>query len=100
MAEISVLSEEALEEYLEIVTYLERQSAGLAERFNVVFQEAIEVLMVFADAGRDLGQFDTRRLNLRGFSYHLIYRIESQTIVIYAIPHHKRSPRYWLTRLV
>jgi toxin ParE1/3/4 len=100
MLEISVVSDEALEEYLAIVAFLEVQSAGLAERFNVVFQEAIELLLVFPDGGRDLGRFDARRLNLRGFSYHLIYRVEGNMLVIYAVPHHKRSPNYWLNRLI
>ncbi|MEY4531241.1 MAG: hypothetical protein RLZZ156_1962 [Deinococcota bacterium] len=100
MLELSVLSDEALEEYLGIVTYLEAQSTGLAERFNLIFQEAVELLLVFPEAGRDLRRFDARRLNLRGFSYHLIYRVESNLLVIYAIAHHKRSPNYWLTRLV
>lgn len=100
MLEISVVSDEALEEYLAIVAFLEGQSAGLAERFNVVFQEAVEMLLVFPDGGRDLGRFDTRRLNLRGFSYHLIYRVEGNMLVIYSVPHHKRSPNYWLSRLI
>jgi toxin ParE1/3/4 len=100
MLELSVLSDEALDEYLAVITYLEAQSAGLGERFNVVFQEAVELLLIFPEAGRDLRRFDARRLNLRGFSYYLIYRVESTMLVIYAIAHHKRSPNYWLTRLV
>jgi ParE toxin of type II toxin-antitoxin system, parDE len=63
-------------------------------------QEAVEMLLVFPDGGRDLGRFDARRLNLRGFSYHLIYRVEGNMLVIYAIAHHKRSPNYWLSRLI
>jgi hypothetical protein len=40
-----------------------------------------------------------RRFNLRGFSYHLIYRIEENAMVIYAVAHHKRRPGYWSGRL-
>jgi toxin ParE1/3/4 len=99
MLEISVLTDEALEEFLAIGGYLENQNAGLGERFNVAFEEAVEMLLLFPEMGRDLGKFDVRRLNLRGFSYHLIYRIESKMLVIYAIAHHKRPPN-WLTRVV
>ncbi len=99
MLEISVLSDEALAEYLAVVGYLEAQSEGFGDRFNAAFQEAIEMLLVMPEMGRDLQQFDARRLNLRGFPYHLIYRIESNMLVIYAITHHKRSP-YWINRLI
>lgn len=99
MLEINVLTDEALAEYLAIVGYLEMQNIGLGERFNVAFQDAVDMLLLLPDIGRDLKQFDARRLNLRGFSYHLIYRVESNMLVIYAVAHHKRSPN-WLNRLI
>ena len=99
MLETNALTDEALEEYLAIVGYLEIQNAGLGERFNVAFQDAIEMLLAIPDLGRDLKLFDARRLNLRGFSYHLIYRVESNMLIIYAVAHHKRSPN-WLNRLI
>ncbi len=70
MLEISVLSDEALEEYLAVVGYLEAQSQGLGERFNAAFQKALEMLLVMPEMGRDLHRFDARHLNLQGFPYH------------------------------
>ena len=88
-----------LTDELAIVGYLEIQNAGLGERFNVAFQDTIEMLLAIPDLGRDLKLFDARRLNLRGFSFHLIYRVESNMLIIYAVAHHKRSPN-WLNRLI
>ena len=99
MSSSSVLVEEALEEFLEATRYLEDKSEGLGERFNLAFVEAVEMILAFPDIGREMNRHRVRRFNLRGFSYHIIYRIEEDTVVIYALAHHKRRPGYWSDRL-
>jgi toxin ParE1/3/4 len=95
----SVLVEEALEEFLEATRYLEDRSEGLGEKFNLAFVEAVEMILAFPEIGSPMKRFQVRRFSLRGFSYHLIYRIEEETVVIYAVAHHKRHPGYWSSRL-
>jgi toxin ParE1/3/4 len=95
----SVLVEEALEEFLEATRYLEDRSEGLGEKFNLAFAEAVEMILAFPEIGSPMKRHQVRRFNLRGFSYHLIYRIEEDAIVIYAVAHHKRRPGYWSGRL-
>jgi plasmid stabilization system protein ParE len=71
----------------------------LGERFNLAFAEVVEMLLMFPEVGRELGEHSVRRMNLRNFSYHLIYRAEGDYLVIYAIAHHKQRPGYWTDRL-
>ena len=99
MPSVSVLSDDALEDFLEATRYLEWQTLGLGERFNLAFTQAVEMLLVFPDLGRDLGRYNVKRFGLHGFSYHLIYRVEAEVLVIYAVPHDKRRPGYWTPRL-
>jgi plasmid stabilization system protein ParE len=40
----------------------------------------------------------TRKLRFRGFPYSLIYRLARDHIVILAIAHQRRRPRYWRNR--
>jgi toxin ParE1/3/4 len=56
------------------------------------------MILAFPEIGHPMKRHQVRRFNLRGFPYHLIYRIE-ENIVIYAVAHHKRRPGYWSSRL-
>lgn len=78
---------------------MDRQSKGLGERFNLAFAEAVEMLLMFPEMGPELQAHNVRRMNLRNFSYHLIYRVEGDYLVIYAIAHHRQRPGYWADRL-
>ena len=40
-----------------------------------------------------------RRLLVKRFPYQLIYRVEGDEIVIYAVAHQKRRPGYWRKRI-
>jgi hypothetical protein len=43
---------------------------------------------------------DIRRCLFARFSYSLIYGVEEQTIVVIAVAHSRRNPRYWVDRVV
>lgn len=94
-----MLVEEALDEFIEATQYLDAQSQGLGERFNLAFVETLELILQFPEIGVELKQYKVRQLNIRGFSYKIIYRVEDDLLVIYALAHHKRRPNYWRTRL-
>jgi toxin ParE1/3/4 len=38
-------------------------------------------------------------LLIKRFPYQLIYRVEADTITVYAVAHLKRKPGYWRDRL-
>jgi hypothetical protein len=42
---------------------------------------------------------EIRRCLFARFPYSLIYGIEDQTIVVIAVAHVRRTPRYWIDRL-
>ncbi len=41
---------------------------------------------------------DTRRYVFPRFPFNLIYRIETDSILVVAISHQRREPRYWASR--
>lgn len=41
---------------------------------------------------------EIRRFLFTRFPYSLIYGIDDQTIVVIAVAHHRRRPRYWADR--
>lgn len=95
----SVLVEEALDEFIEATQYLDAQSRGLGERFNLAFIETLELIGQFPEVGIELKRHGVRQLGVRGFSYKVIYRVEEGLLVVYALAHYKRRPNYWKTRL-
>ena len=42
---------------------------------------------------------DIRRCLFARFPYSMVYGIEGQTIVVIAVAHSRRAPRYWIDRL-
>jgi len=41
---------------------------------------------------------DIRRVNLRRFPYHFLYRIVGDTVRVLVVRHHKRHPSFGMTR--
>lgn len=77
--------------------YLER-SPQAAEAF---LREAERALTVIAAAPGIWPRFEsgTRRYVLHRFPYSIIYREADGGIVVVAVAHSKRRPRYWFGRL-
>lgn len=89
--------EEAQDEFLEQISYYEERQKGLGNRFR----EAIEAATALASAHPKLGspwKLSTRRVFPKGFSFSIVYRIESDELVVFAIAHFKRRPTYWRRR--
>jgi toxin ParE1/3/4 len=40
----------------------------------------------------------TRRYHFPRFPFSLIYRVSDETIIVLAVAHHRRKPRYWRSR--
>jgi toxin ParE1/3/4 len=95
----SVLVDDAFDEALEAEEELDKRSRGLGALFQDDLSDVIELLMVFPESGRMLEQHSVRRMNLRQFPYHVIYRLEEDVLTIYAVAHHSRQPQYWWRRL-
>ena len=91
------LHPQADEELSEISLYYESLAAGLGADFLVELNRTLAFLLQFPGAGRAI-RHGSRRLSLRRFPYHLIYRVEPTCVYILAIAHHRRRPGYWRIR--
>ena len=55
-------------------------------------------LLQFPNAGTRVAR-SARRLTFPRFPYQLIYRVEGDDIVIYAVAHQRQRPGYWRKRV-
>ena len=81
-----------LELLAEIIHYNEAEP-GLGSRFVAAVEEAAARALAFPRAGSP-ARSNTRRVFLKGFPFALIYRPESDGIVIFAVAHYRRHPNY------
>ena len=85
---------EADEELSEAAGYLSERSSTAAHRLLAEVDDAIQLLVRFPRLGAPLSH-GLRRLPLKVFPYRLIYRVEGEGIVVYAVAHVRRKPGYW-----
>ena len=88
---------EAEAEIAEAVEFHQTRSAELSQRFLIDLEAAVAKIIEFPNAHPPLrGGF--RRILLARFPYQIVYRVEGETIRIYAVAHLKRRPGYWRKR--
>jgi toxin ParE1/3/4 len=88
----------AEQELIDATAYYEAEKPGLGLEFLGEVKEAVNFLMLYPEAGSNVG-VSVRRVILPKFSYSLFYRIlEEEQIRILAVAHHKRKPQYWVDR--
>lgn len=88
---------QARDEFLEQVAYYETEEKGLGDRFR----ECVEAAVVSAAANPRRGspwRLRTRRVIPKGFPFSVVYRIELEELVIFAVAHFRRRPTYWKGR--
>lgn len=88
----------ARREFLLQVAYYNRKQAGLGSRFSAAIEEASLRAVAFPLTGSRASR-STRRVFAKDFPFAVIYRPESEGIVIFAIAHHSRRPDYWYSRV-
>ena len=89
--------EEAEAEFLkEVQYYADVQTKG-AGRFRMAVEEAAARALAFPIAGQPY-RSRTRRVFVKGYPFFLVYRPETEGVVILAVVHEARRPGYWLTR--
>lgn len=92
----------ASREIFEASEFYDGESPGLGGMFLNEVENALERLKLHPRAGwEDLPEI--RRYLIARFPYNIVYRIEEQQpsdrILVLAIAHNKRKPRYWARRL-
>ncbi len=88
----------AEDELLNEIGYLELRVPGLGRRFYGEVQRAESLIAQFPQSSSETLP-GIRKHNLRKFRFSLIYSIENDCVLILAVAHHGRRPRYWLPRI-
>jgi plasmid stabilization system protein ParE len=90
--------DEALEEAEAAARWYAERSPAAALGFSDEIDAAESAIIQLPEAWP---RFDhgTRRYLLRRFPYSIIYRIESNRVLIVAVAHGHRRPGYWKSRL-
>ncbi len=82
----------------EAAQFYEGRSEGLGEDFLDEAQHTVESILAFPKSGPTVSK-NLRRRILRRFPFGLLYAIEGERIVIVAVAHLKRRPRYSKDRM-
>lgn len=88
----------AIEEIIKAARGYERERPGLGRELRAELDAAVEFLRRFPEAAAPVRR-NLRRKHLQRFPYALIYAVEDSEIRIYAVPHRRRRPEYWLGRI-
>jgi toxin ParE1/3/4 len=89
---------EAAEEFREAVRYYEKEAPGVGLRFVAEVRRGVTFITENPYAATGVGS-GIRRKILKHFPYSLLYAVESELILIVAVAHQKRRPRYWRGRV-
>ncbi|MHB1301625.1 MAG: type II toxin-antitoxin system RelE/ParE family toxin [Burkholderiales bacterium] len=90
--------DEAREEFLAEVRYYTERQSGLGAEFVAEVEAAVRRALVFPLMG-SVSASNTRKIIVKRFPFFVVYRPESDGIVIFAIAHHSREPNYWHERM-
>lgn len=87
-------TEAALEETLEIESYLEAQSSGLGVAFRTELNTTVDTLLEFPEAALIVSPKGVRRRLLHRFPYAVLYTLTEDLLLILAVAHTSRAPRH------
>lgn len=88
---------EARKEFFEAADYYEEQVVGLGDDFIDEVEKVLDVIEQQPRSGTKITKTERRFLVSR-FPYGVIYSIEADQIVIFAMMNLKRKPGYWKSR--
>ena len=88
----------ARQELDDAVAWYKEQAAGLEWEFLDEIDRAIRRVSAFPASCPEI-EPDVRRCLLARFPYGLIFGVDGDTLVVLAVAHLHRQPRYWIDRL-
>lgn len=89
---------EAETEFIEAIAYLEDQQDGLGLDFSREVFATIQRIIFLPEAWPPYFK-GTRRCLTKRYPYAVIYRIEEDFVLIWAVAHLSREPNYWSDRV-
>jgi plasmid stabilization system protein ParE len=93
----STFHPEAYAELEAAALFYETRLAGLGKSFAVEVERTIALLREFPEAGAQVGP-GRRRVLVARFPYSIVYRHDTDAIVIVAVAHQRQRPGYWRRR--
>ena len=88
---------EAEAEMVAAAKFYEARSAGLGIDFIAEVERATRALVIHSRIGHRFSR-RLRRILVQRFPYGLLYRVETERIVVVAVAHARRRPGYWRHR--
>jgi plasmid stabilization system protein ParE len=88
----------AQKEIDDAVDWYNKQTDGLGQGFLNEIDRCVRRIVTFPLSGAEIAPSIRRCFRAR-FPYGIIYGIEEQTIIVLAIAHLHRKPRYWIERM-
>lgn len=85
-------------ELLHETRYYGATRPGTGSRFLSAVQAALDRIERSPATGKP-DEADCRRMRIKGFPFSLVYREESDEIVVYAVRPDAREPGYWHPRM-
>ena len=82
----------------EAVAWYNRQAAGLGREFLDELDRAVRRAIAFPLSYPEIER-GIRRCRLARFPYGVIYGIDGESLVVVAVAHLHRRPRYWIDRI-
>jgi plasmid stabilization system protein ParE len=89
---------EARQELLHEVAYYEEKRPGTGRRFREAVNAAFNLIRRFPTGGAP-GPAGTRKTKIKGFPFTVVYRDETNEVVVFAVAPDRQQPGYWLARL-
>lgn len=86
-------------EFDDAVKWYELQSEGLGERFKAATKQKIEKISQ-NPRWFTIETEDVYKAYVPKFPYKILYTVEADSIIIWAIAHLHRKPWYWQSRVV
>jgi len=80
------------------VTWYDTQSSGLGTQFLDDLDRTVRRIVAYPLSCQEI-EPELRRGLLSRFPYGIIYGIDDDTIIIIAVAHLHREPRYWINRI-
>ncbi len=79
--------------------WYDSQSHGLGTQFLDDIDRAVRRIAAYPLSSVEIEQ-GLRRCLLSRFPYGIIYGIDSETVIVVAVAHLHREPRYWIDRML
>ena len=92
------LHPEAEGDHSEAAQYIDGDRPGWGERLDDAVRAAEDLIAAYPRIGKRIGR-TVRRVDVRGFKYSLVYQVFSDWILVLAVAHDSRSPKFWRHRL-